>query len=141
MMRRPRCLPLALAVLGSALLAACVGAPEGVAQLSGDHALVQRSQQGSVEATVKLDKAHVTRGVNDFSITLRAAEGSREPVLKSVDAVMAVHGHSTSAPNIVSDGELFHADLDLFMSGRWQIELGVELDASSDRVEFALDVP
>jgi len=141
MMRCPRFAALALAVLGSALLVACVGAPEGVAQLSGDHALVQRSQDGSVEATVQLDSARLSRGVNDFSITLRAADGSAEPVLKSVDAVMAAHGHSASAPNIMNDGQLFHADLDLFMSGRWQIELGVELDASSDRVEFALDVP
>jgi len=27
------------------------------------------------------------------------------------------------------------------MSGRWQVVLGVELEDSSDLVEFALDVP
>ncbi|HYQ44872.1 MAG TPA: hypothetical protein VER11_22960 [Polyangiaceae bacterium] len=141
MTRCPRFVPLAIAVLGSALLLACVGAPDDVAQLSADHALVERSQDGSIEATVELESPRITRGVNDFSIALRAAEGYARPVLKSVDASMAVHGHSASAASIVSDGDLFHADLDLFMSGRWQVALGVELDASSDLVEFALDVP
>jgi hypothetical protein len=140
MASRTRLASLALAVLGSALLSACVGAPDDVAQLSGDRALVQRSQQGLVEATVALDGSELARGVNDFSITLRA-DGSTLPTLKSVDATMAVHGHRADATDIVSDGEAFHTDLDLYMSGRWQIALGVELDASSDVVEFALDVP
>jgi len=138
---RVRLASLAPVILASALVAACVGAPDDTAPLSGAHALVQRSQQGLVEATVALDGSELARGVNDFSITLRAADSSAPPALKSVDATMAVHGHRADASRIVSDGEAFHADLDLFMSGRWQIALGVELDASSDVVEFALDVP
>ena len=36
----------------------------------------------------------------------------------------------------------FHVEhLDLFMSGRWQVTLGVELEARSDTIDFALDVP
>jgi len=128
-------------ILGAALLAGCVGAPDDAAQLSGDHALVQRSQHGLVEATVALDGSAIARGVNDFSITLRADDSSALPSLKSVDATMAVHGHRADAASIVDDGEAFHTDLDLFMSGRWQIALGVELETSSDVVEFALDVP
>lgn len=138
---RSRLASLAPIIAGAALLAACVGAPDDAAQLSGDHALVQRSEHGLVEATVALDGSKLARGVNDFSITLRAAEGSALPTLKSVDGTMAVHGHRADANGIVSDGEAFHTVLDLFMSGRWQIALGVELDASSDLVEFALDVP
>ena len=141
MSTRSRLLALAPIILASALVAACVSAPDDAAPLSGAHALVQRSQQGLVEATVALDGSEVARGVNDFSITLRAADGSAPAALKSVDATMAVHGHRADATSIVSDGEAFHTDLDLFMSGRWQIALGVELGAASDVVEFALDVP
>lgn len=138
---RSRLASLAPIILGSTLLAACVDAPDDAVRLSGEHALVQRSRGGLVEATVALDGSELSRGVNDFSVTLRATEGSSPPVLKSVDATMAVHGHRADASSIISDGEVFHADLDLFMSGRWQIALGVELDAASDEVEFALDVP
>ena len=141
MSTRSRLLALAPIILGSALLAACVGAPDDTAQLGADRALVQRSQHGLVEATVALDGSELARGVNDFSITLRADATSTVPTLKSVDATMAVHGHRADASSIVSDGAAFHTDLDLFMSGRWQVALGVELDASSDVVEFALDVP
>jgi len=138
---RSRLASLAPIILASALIPACVGAPDDAARLNGDHALIQRSQHGLVEATVALDGSELARGVNDFSITLRADDTSAPPTLKSVDATMAVHGHRADASNIVSDGAAFHTDLDLFMSGRWQIALGVELDASSDVVEFALDVP
>jgi hypothetical protein len=129
-------------ILSSALLAACVASPDDVAQLSAEHALVQRSQHGLVEATVALESPEIARGANDFSIALRAAEGSASPTLVSVEASMAAHGHRASAARIVSEGDAFQAvDLDLFMSGRWQIALGVELETSSDLVEFALDVP
>jgi len=132
-----------LALLSSALLfIACVATPDDVARLSADHALVERSQHGLVEATVALDDAEITRGTNDLSISLRGSPSTATPLLKSVDAFMAAHGHRTSAESIAFDGETFHAlDLDLFMSGRWQVQLGVELDTSSDVVEFALDVP
>src|SRR3954470_13612592 len=127
--------PLGLLTLCSALSAACVASPNDVAQLSGDHPLLQQSQHGLVEATVALEGSELTRGTNDFSIALRPVEGSAAPELISVEASMAAHGHRTSAASIVSEGENFRAvDLDLFMSGRWQIALGVELAASSDVV-------
>ena len=139
---RPRLTLLAPIVFGSALLAACVASPDDAAPLTADHELVQRSQHGLVEATVALEGSTIVRGTNDLSITLRADQGSAAPELLSVDAAMAAHGHRTSAARIVGQGGSFRAvDLDLFMSGRWQITLGVELDASSDVVEFALDVP
>lgn len=141
MQTRQRLAALAKVVLASALLAACVGTPDDVAQLNGDHALVQRSQNGLVEATVALGEGELARGVNDFSIKLHADQSAAVPTLKSVGATMAVHGHHADALSIDDAGGEFHADLDLYMSGRWQVELGVELDASSDLVEFALDVP
>ncbi len=124
------------------MLAACVASPDDAARLSANSPLAQLSEHGLVEATVSLDSPAIARGPNDFSITLRAAESPSAPVLTSVEASMAGHGHHAGPPRIVSDGQTFRAvGLDLFMSGRWQIALGVEIEDSSDRVEFALDVP
>jgi hypothetical protein len=139
---RRRFTSLTAIVLSSALLGACVAAPDDVARLSAESPLDRDSSHGLVEARVSLDGPELTRGPNDFSITLRAAQSAALPVLKSVEASMAAHGHRASAARIIADGETFRAvDLDLFMSGRWQIALGVELEDSSDLVEFALDVP
>lgn len=130
------------AITLSSLLAACVASPDDAARLSAEHPLDQRSSHGLVEATVSLDGPELNRGPNDLSVALRAAEGAAQARLVSVEAAMAAHGHRASPTEIVSDGEAFHVvGLDLFMSGRWQISLGVEVDASSDLVEFALDVP
>lgn len=137
-----RFIPLAAITLSSALLAACVASPDDVAQLNADHALDQRSSHGLVEATVALESPAIARGPNDFSITLRAADSGSLPTLISVEASMAAHGHRVSTSRIVGDAPMFRAvGLDLFMSGRWQVVLGVELEDSSDLVEFALDVP
>ena len=139
---RRRSKALAAITFSAALLAACVAAPDDAAQLSAEHPLDQRSSHGLVEATVSLDSAQITRGRNDFSISLRAAASAGAPILTSVDASMAAHGHAAKVSSIVQDGETFRAiGLDLFMSGRWQIALGVELEDASDLVEFALDVP
>jgi hypothetical protein len=125
----------------------CVAAPDDAAHLSLENPLSQQSEQGLVEATVALETADLTRGPNDFLITLRptvdgsADEGAAR--LTSVEAVMAAHGHHADAPSIVPEtaGRFRVAQLDLFMSGRWQVRLGVELEARADTVDFALDVP
>jgi len=138
---RPRSIRLLPVLLFSSLLAACVTTPDDAPQLTAGQPLSERSEHGLVEATISLDGAEIVRGANDLSITLHASQGSAEPELKHVEASMAAHGHSVSTAAISHDGDTFRANLDLFMSGRWQIALGVELEASSDVVEFALDVP
>jgi hypothetical protein len=137
-----------LVVCLSLLLPACVSAPDDAAHLSRENPLDQRSEQGLVEATVALETNELTRGPNDFLITLRAttadaSAGDAAPLLTSVEAVMAAHGHQAGAPSIATDadGRFRVEHLDLFMSGRWQVTLGVELEARSDTVGFALDVP
>jgi hypothetical protein len=139
---------LALLALLALLVPACVAAPSDAAHLSRENPLDQRSEQGLVEATVALETAELSRGPNDFLITLHATAGDAAasdvaPQLTSVEAVMAAHGHHAGAPSIVTDanGAFRVEQLDLFMSGRWQVTLGVELEARSDSVDFALDVP
>jgi len=137
-----RFLSLATISLGSALLAACVPSPDDAAQLNAGQSLSQRSEHGLVEAVVSLSSPEISRGPNDFSITLRPLEGSLSPVLTSVDASMAAHGHRASTSAIERDGQTFRVlDLDLFMSGVWQVSLGVEQGESADLVQFSLDVP
>ncbi|HWZ91557.1 MAG TPA: hypothetical protein VNW92_21995 [Polyangiaceae bacterium] len=64
------------------------------------------------------------------------------PVLVSAVATMPAHGHSVTATSIVPEGSAYRVrGLDLFMSGLWQVDLGVVLGARSDHVEFTLDVP
>ena len=126
----------------STLLVACVASSADASRLGAGQSLSQRSEHGLVEATVSLVRPEIVRGPNDFSIAFAALDGGTSPVLISVEASMPAHGHHASASSIVSDGQTFRAvGLDLFMSGVWQVALGVELDDSSDLVEFSLDVP
>jgi len=142
MLTRFRFTHFAALTLSTALLGACVASPTDTAQLTADQPLSQRSNHGLVEATVSLTQPEIARGPNDFSIALSATNGASSPLLTSVEASMAAHGHHASAVSIDSDGQAFRAvGLDLFMSGVWQIALGVELDDRSDVVEFSLDVP
>ena len=122
-------------------LASCVSSPDDAAELQAGAPLEQRSVHGLAMATVVLDAPSLVRGPNDFRVTLHAAGGA-EPSLTSAEASMAAHGHHTVTSDIVrtSSGYLV-SGLDLFMSGRWQVTLGVLEDNATDVVVFALDVP
>ncbi len=126
---------------GLQLCTACVGAPDDTVALGAGATVEQHSEGGLVDATVALGGATLSRGLNDLVVTLHAEDGSHAS-LNSVVATMVAHGHHALPPLIVAQGEAFRVEgLDLFMSGRWNIALGVELDSQSDSVEFALDVP
>jgi hypothetical protein len=128
--------------LASCALSACVGAPDGSPDPSAEKPLVQRSDQGLVDATLTLQGGALDRGPHDFLVGLRATRGDSAAVLMSATASMPAHGHQVGAQGIVRDGDGFRIEqLDLFMSGRWDVALGVEVDATSDVIELALDVP
>ncbi len=99
-----------------------------------------------MDATVTLETATLERGQNSFLIALRPATdggaGDGAPMLTSAIATMPAHGHSVTATGIEPDGASYRiGDLDLFMSGLWQVDLAVNLGTSTDHVEFSLDVP
>lgn len=135
------------ALLSVALLsfAGCVGAPSDTKSLNGGTHLVQASETGLVSATVTLDgPSTLTRGPNSFLVQLEPADdgGADTPVLSAASATMPAHGHSVTAPEIAAVGTAYRiADLDLFMSGVWQVDLTVALGTRTDHVEFSLDVP
>jgi hypothetical protein len=138
-----------LGLLALAALPACVSAPSDASSLDDGQKLVQRSDADLVNATVSLTATTLERGQNSFLIELQPTQdgggadgGSAAPLLTSATATMPAHGHSVTASSIEQDGAAYRVEgLDLFMSGLWQVDLAVELGASSDHVEFSLDVP
>ena len=131
------------ALLAWLVCSACVGTPDDTATLSAETPLIQASERGSVEATIRLTDGRLDAGPHDLSVELKALtdSGDAGPVLVSASASMPAHGHQVSAAVSKSSSGYRVEELDLFMSGRWQVVLGVELDARSDSVDFALDVP
>lgn len=138
-LRRAALLSVALSFAG------CVGAPSDTKSLNGGAQLVQASDGRLVSATVTLDgPSTLTRGPNSFLVRLDPAGdgGADTPVLSAASATMPAHGHSVTATEIVAVGTAYRiADLDLFMSGVWQVDLTVALGTRTDDVEFSLDVP
>jgi len=133
-----------LGLLAVMSLSGCVGAPSDAQSLNDGKPLVQRSDSGLLSATVTLEAASLTRGQNSFLVELEPAvdAGADAPVLTSAVATMPAHGHSVTATSVVADGPAYRVDdLDLFMSGLWQVDLVVAVGARSDHVEFSLDVP
>jgi len=133
-----------LGLLALISLSGCVSAPSDAKSLNGGDQLVQSSDSGLVDATVTLEAATLERGQNSFLVRLAPADDAAAdaPVLTSAVATMPAHGHSVSATSIAPEGEAYRIDdLDLFMSGLWQIDLTISVGAQSDHVEFSLDVP
>jgi hypothetical protein len=133
-----------LGLLALISLSGCVSAPSDAKSLNGGNPLIQSSDSGLVDATVTLQAATLERGQNSFLVQLQPADDAAAdaPVLTSAVATMPAHGHSVSATSIAPEGEAYRIDdLDLFMSGLWQIDLTISVGAQSDHVEFSLDVP
>ena len=63
--------------------------------------------------------------------------------LASVSALMPAHGHGSPAPVIerAADGEYVVRDLVLYMSGRWELRLGLRVDGRNDEALVLVDVP
>jgi len=137
-----------LGLLACASLCGCVGAPSDAQSLNGGNQVVQSSESGLVNATVTLEAAALERGQNSFLVVLQPVAdagddaGAEVPALTNAVATMPAHGHSVTASTIALDGSAYRVgDLDLFMSGLWQVDLTVTVGARSDHVEFSLDVP
>lgn len=118
----------------AALLTACSSpepAPLSVSLLS---------EAGLVEAKVDV-VSPVVRGDNELFVALEPREDA-EAELVSVDAAMVAHGHRAHASTIELGAAGFHVSgLDLFMTGRWLLELKLNVDGQSDRATFPVDVP
>jgi hypothetical protein len=99
------------------------------------------SDQGLIDADVEV-AAPVERGNNQLFVELRPHHGDGEATLLGVRATMAAHGHTAEAATVTRSGAGFVAkDVDLFMSGRWLLELELGLDDQRDSARLPVDVP
>lgn len=99
------------------------------------------SDQGLLDVDVRI-ASPVRRGDNELFVELRPHDGSGHVSLRAVNATMAAHGHEAHATTVEGEAEAYHAlGLDLFMSGRWQVELELALDERPDTVSLPVDVP
>jgi hypothetical protein len=99
------------------------------------------SDAGLVEARVAF-VGPVERGDNALLVELAPTHGKGVPRLLAVDAVMPAHTHEAHAAAIERAEQGFRASrLNLYMTGRWQLELTLSLDESRDSVSLPVDVP
>jgi hypothetical protein len=125
----------ALALVFALACVAC-SAPEPAAT-----SVTVASEHGLVEADVRF-VGPVARGDNELFIALHPRTTMDGAELLAVDASMAAHAHEAHAGSIaVSDSGFRVAQLDLFMTGRWQLELSVAVADQIDSVSLPVDVP
>jgi hypothetical protein len=99
------------------------------------------SEQGLIEAVVQFE-GPIERGENSLLVELRPQLGDSGANLTSVDAVMPAHTHHAHAEVIEPIEQGFRvSSLDLYMTGRWRLELELELDGERDSVSMPVDVP
>ena len=99
------------------------------------------SDAGLLEAHVRF-AGPVERGENALLVELAPTSGAGEPRLLAVSAVMPAHAHEAHAASIERTPSGFRAtELNLFMTGRWQVELTLELAGSGDSLSLPVDVP
>lgn len=122
--------------------------------LQGDHAVrVSSRERVDVELT---PTAPIKLGKNTIVVSF---PDNAHAELVSASALMPAHGHGSPAPAIErADGgdreaassdsedpgvspEFVIRDLVLYMSGRWELRLGLRVDARDDEVIVAVDVP
>jgi hypothetical protein len=119
-----------------ALLALGCSAPD-TAQGSGRVV----SERGLVDVAVSFD-GPVVRGDNRLFVELEPRSGDTALELLSVDASMAAHAHEAHARSIHEAERGFEVDaLDLFMTGRWQLELELAIGDERDTATLPVDVP
>lgn len=128
----PPFLPAAFA----AVTLACGAAP------SSEGTITATSQGGLVQAHIEFEGA-VRRGDNALLVDFVALAPAAATVkLVAIEALMPAHGHRASADRISLDAPPFRASgLNLFMTGRWQVELALRVDEAKDFVSFPVDVP
>jgi hypothetical protein len=106
--------------------------------LEADTELRIDSELGGVSAVIATADGRIVRDENALDVWLSdPAAGILE-----VRAFMPAHGHGTVPPDITHDEEAFHIEnLMLFMPGRWDVTLELEVSGEADRVNFSVEVP
>lgn len=128
---------LAAGVVGLAgLVTACGG--EGFPAFEGEELSLQ---SGRVTATVAFDGGVPVQGDNVLLVTLEPTRPDATASLLGLDVLMPAHGHGTNPVVIVDAGDHYRVEeLALFMPGRWDITLDLEVGGASEELPFTVDV-
>jgi hypothetical protein len=120
-------------------LALAVGCGEAPA---ADGSVDVVSEGGSIEAKARFAGA-VRHGQNTLLVELAAVDAQSDvPSLVAVEAVMPGHGHRAQSDQIThGESGAWASHLDLFMAGRWEIDLTLGLGGTTDALAFPVDVP
>ncbi|HVJ93283.1 MAG TPA: FixH family protein [Labilithrix sp.] len=122
-------------------LAACSGAgsdDDVLTTLRGD-STVRVSSSQRIEVDLRPAEP-IKLGKNSVIVRFPA---NTDAEVATVSALMPAHGHGAPAPTIEreDDGGYVVRDLVLYMSGRWELRLGLRVDERPDEVLVAVDVP
>jgi hypothetical protein len=95
-----------------------------------------------VEARIRFD-GPVRHGANTLLVELEPGDvHGTQPVLTRVRAEMPAHGHLAEASEIIEADDEFQAlGLELYMTGRWLVELTIASEGGSEVITFPADVP
>lgn len=117
----------------------CVGSTVEDSPVLADGAPLRvESDQRAVSALVETADGHVVRGENTLYVTFSNADTE----LVAWDFFMPVHGHGTVPPEVSLVDEVYRIDaLSLFMPGRWDVTLDLDVAGTEDRVFFSVQVP
>src|SRR5262249_11515961 len=130
---------LAVTFMLAVMLVACGGGngdAEAIPTLTND-ATVRVTSRAHVDVDIRAGSPVRVR-----ENTLYAPFPRHEAELASASALTPAHGHGSPNPAIERDGNSFVVrDLVFFMSGRWELRLGLIIDAREDEAIVAVDVP
>lgn len=120
------------------LTSGCVESSVEGPTLTGPEPLEIHAEKSGMALSVALDGDAVIRGENLFLVQL----GDDRATLTAASAVMPGHGHDTASPSIERDETTYRVSgLLLFMPGRWEVTLELDVDGASDHAVFSVDVP
>lgn len=136
--RRSFCSALVAAGFSVSLSFSCVESSVQGPTLSGSEPLEIHAEYSGMPISVALDGDSVVRGENAFLVRLSDAGAT----LTAASAVMPGHGHDTASPSIERRGSEYRVTgLLLFMPGRWEVTLELDVAGMSDQAIFRVDVP
>jgi hypothetical protein len=123
------------------VMSGCVTEPASNSQLIEGGSLEQTSEAGLALGRLSaLDR--IETGANDFQLELSSLPPSESVLLSDVVAVMPGHGHRALPDHLELTNEGYRiVNLELPMSGVWELEGSLLIGDQADAISFAIDVP
>jgi hypothetical protein len=119
-------------------LVGCVGSAVDDSTLFVGLPIEIESERGGVSAQIACEAGRVVRGDNVLLVELSDADA----VVLDASAAMPAHGHASDSPAIEEDADGYRVeDLLLYMPGRWDVMLDLDLPSGRDRLLFGMEVP